>query len=590
MHTLTRCLLIAGLLPVLAYGAGSAIAVGDLATTTQGAAVPVQVLNNDVGFAYPATVTLLTPPGHGGVIISGSPGAPGAVVATYTPTAGFEGTDTFVYKVSDGTSTGSATVTVTVLADSDGDGIADIRDNCINVPNGPLHPDSGGHTQLDADGDGYGNACDADLNNSGLVTVADYGLLRSVLGQSATASPTAAAADLNGSGTVTTADYGILRSFLGEPPGPSAFRAVLPDGSTVGFTVGGSISGLQGSGLVLQNNGEETLSAPANGPFVFHTALASGAAYRVTVLTQPSNPSQSCSVTGGIGNLGIGSLPNVLVSCTTISATAPFGHVVIVVEENANYSSVIGNSAMPYLASLISTYGLATQYYADTHPSIGNYMMLVTGQVLTNDDDQTPASFPVAVDNVVRQLVAHGKTWKAYSEGLPSVGYTGGDTGGYAVRHAPLAYLTDVQNSASEKLNLVPFTQFATDLASGQLPNYSFVTPNLCNDAHDCGLDVADTWLQTNIAPLLASAPFRDDGLLIVVFDESGSDNTHGGGLVVAVVVSPAFSRLGCQSTSFYQHESTLRLMLEGLGIKSLPGAAATAPPMWEFFNFPPPP
>ena len=104
------------------------------------------------------------------------------------------------------------TWTVTVAADADGDGIPDSSDNCTLVSN---------PTQLDANGDGYGNICDADLNNSGLVTTADFGILRSVLNQSASASPTAAAADLNGSGTVTTADFGILRARLNTAPGPS---------------------------------------------------------------------------------------------------------------------------------------------------------------------------------------------------------------------------------------------------------------------------------------------------------------------------------------------------------------------------------
>jgi len=78
--------------------------------------------------------------------------------------------------------------------------------------------------------------------------------------------------------------------------------------------------------------------------------------------------------------------------------------------------------------------------------------------------------------------------------------------------------------------------------------------------------------------------------LLIIVFDESSNDNTNGSGRVSAVFVSPAFSKPGYQSTTLYQHQSTLRLMLEGLGVQSLPGAAATAPSMWEFFNFPTPP
>src|SRR5207248_2451903 len=139
-----------------------------------------------------------------------------------------------------------------------------------------------------------------------------------------------------------------------------------------------------------------------------------------------------------------------------------FGHVVIVPLENNAYSSVVGSSSMPYLNSLISQYGLATQYFANTHPSIGNYFMLTTGQILTNNDSQTPSSFPVSADNVVRELVAAGKTWKAYAESMPSVGYLGGDTtsggGQYYVRHVPIAYLSDVQNSSTQLQNLLPFT------------------------------------------------------------------------------------------------------------------------------------
>ena len=115
----------------------------------------------------------------------------------------------------------STTWVTAATADSDNDGIPEALDNCINAPNGPLVPDSGGNSQWDTDGDGYGNVCDADINNSGTVTTADFGLLRSVLGQAASSSPAAAAADMNGSGTVTTADFGLLRARLGTAPGPS---------------------------------------------------------------------------------------------------------------------------------------------------------------------------------------------------------------------------------------------------------------------------------------------------------------------------------------------------------------------------------
>jgi len=255
----------------------------------------------------------------------------------------------------------------------------------------------------------------------------------------------------------------------------------------------------------------------------------------------------------------------------------PFGHVFIVTEENHNYASVIGSSAMPYLDSLAHQYGLATQYYANTHPSIGNYFMLATGQIITNDDGYSTI---VAVDNVVRRLLAVGKSWKSYAEDLPAVGYTGGDVGNYARQHNGFALLSDVANDSTERSKLVPFTQFATDLANGTLPDFSSIVPNLCHDAHDCSLDTADTWLRNNIAPLLASPTFQQDGLLIITFDEAGSDNTHGGGRIALVVVSPR-ARTGHQSTTLYQHESTLRLILEALGVTvvtQFPGAAATAP------------
>jgi len=95
--------------------------------------------------------------------------------------------------------------------------------------------------------------------------------------------------------------------------------------------------------------------------------------------------------------------------------------VFLVTEENHDYASVIGSSAIAYLNTLVQQYGLATQYYANTHPSIGNYFMLGTGQIITNNDSYSTI---VTVDNVVRRLRAAGKTWKSYAEDIPSVGYT----------------------------------------------------------------------------------------------------------------------------------------------------------------------
>jgi hypothetical protein len=261
------------------------------------------------------------------------------------------------------------------------------------------------------------------------------------------------------------------------------------------------------------------------------------------------------------------------------------GHVFVVMEENHGYSSVIGSSAMPYLNSLAQKYGLATQYYADTHPSIGNYFELTTGQILSNDDSRTPANFPVSADNIVRHFIGGGVTWKSYAESLPSTGYTGTDVYPYVVHHNPFAYFTDVQNSSSEKLNLVPFTQFHTDLANGTLPQFSYIIPNLLDDAHDGTFQAADSWLQTNIAPVLANSAFQNNGLMVIVFDEAAdTDTTNGGGRVAMLVLSP-LGKSGYQSTTLYQHQSTLRMTMEALGVASFPGSAATAADPAEFFG-----
>jgi hypothetical protein len=273
-----------------------------------------------------------------------------------------------------------------------------------------------------------------------------------------------------------------------------------------------------------------------------------------------------------------------------------FAHVFIVVEENHSFSSVVGNSSMPYLNGLASANGLATQYYADSHPSLPNYLMLTVGAGASITGSAGDSyNGVVSQDNVVRALTAAGKSWKFYGEALPSPGYLGSDSGSYLQHHNPFVYLSDVQSSSAQAANIVPFTQLASDMANNLLPDYAFIVPDVNDDAHNCPvgmstcsddqmLSAADQWLSANIGPLLASSNFQNS-LLIVTFDEgAASDIAHGGGQVATVIVSP-LAKTGYQSVNFYQHESTLRLMMEGLGVTDLPGAAATAPDMGEFFK-----
>ncbi len=272
----------------------------------------------------------------------------------------------------------------------------------------------------------------------------------------------------------------------------------------------------------------------------------------------------------------------------------PSSHVVVLMLENHSYSQVVGNGNAPYINSLINTYGLATNYDANSHYSIPNYFWITTGAYVT-DSDGTQTIFNV--DNVTRYLLSAGLTWKAYEESIPYAGYVGPTVEPYERNHDPFSYLSDVVNS-SQKMNIVPFTQLATDIANNQLPNYSFITPNGSHDGHNSNLTVVDNWLKTNLAPLLQSPIFQPggDGLLIITVDESlDSDcaplascpklpENLGGGHVATIVIGPNVTP-GTKSSTFYQHPSTLKTMLTALGISGAPGAAAGAPVMADFFG-----
>ena len=262
-------------------------------------------------------------------------------------------------------------------------------------------------------------------------------------------------------------------------------------------------------------------------------------------------------------------------------------HIVMVMEENTSYANVVRNSAWPNLNQLIANGALATNYYANSHPSIGNYFMLTTGQLLTTDDNSTVVW---NVDNIARHMLAANIPFRIYAEGI-SNGYVGGNTGLYLIRHNPFAMLSDIaSNPAVANQTIWPFTQFATDLANGTLPEFSYIVPDVNDDAHNGTPQQADSWLQTNVVIPLSNSPAfapGGDGLLIVDFDEAAtSDTTHGGGHVACVFWGPA-AKTGYTQTSstLYQHQSTLHTVMDELGLPNPPRAAASAPSMSEFLQ-----
>jgi phosphatidylinositol-3-phosphatase len=272
-------------------------------------------------------------------------------------------------------------------------------------------------------------------------------------------------------------------------------------------------------------------------------------------------------------------------------------HVYIVAEENRSYEHIVGSASMPYLNSLLAKGALATQFYANQHGSLENYLIVTSGQKLT-DNNSTLAVFNV--DNIERHLLTNGKTFKSYAQSLPYAGYTGLYSGAYMKRHAPLPYYTDMANSSLIK-NHDSAVQMATDIANGTLPNFAFITPDGDHDMHNCGTNLgaclwtADQWLKSNIGPLLATAPFQPggDGVLIIWADEAdlSTDNrcsatvlTGCGGHIVVAMIGPQV-KAGFKSTTNYHHQSVLRTMLEALGTTAnFPAAANTAPDMREFF------
>src|SRR5579864_1437159 len=287
----------------------------------------------------------------------------------------------------------------------------------------------------------------------------------------------------------------------------------------------------------------------------------------------------------------------VLISATVAysQTTPPLGHVVVIALENHSYGDVVGNSAMPYYNSLISQGGLAQNFFANVHGSFPDYAMLTSGELITANGAGLPSDFPLSIDNVERELIAAGKTWKVYAEGLPSVGYLGGDTGLYVKRHNPFAYMSDNLNGSAQANNIVPFSQFATDVANNALPNFSFIVPNISDDAEDCPgggtgcsdstiLSTADQWLQANVPQILNNAAFQQDGVLILWWDEgNASDTAQGGGQVPVTLVGPTV-KPGFRSTTFYRHEHVLRTIVEGLGLGH-PGASVYVGSMAEFFG-----
>ncbi len=265
----------------------------------------------------------------------------------------------------------------------------------------------------------------------------------------------------------------------------------------------------------------------------------------------------------------------------TPSPTAPravpyFSHVILFVLENKEYTSVVGNTQMPYLNSLARQYTLLTHYYAIAHPSLPNYISLIGGDTMgiTSDCSTCWVNSP----NLADQIESAGLTWRTYQESMPSP-CDSSDNSLYAHRHDPFIYFDDIRTNAARcQKDIVPLTALDSDLAKNTLPNFSLVVPNLCNSSHNCALGVTDAWLNTWVTKVMASQAYDQHTLIVVTWDEGQSNQTccgfsSGGGRVATVLISPLV-RQGFKDNTTYTHYSLLKTIAESWDLQALGHAA----------------
>jgi phosphatidylinositol-3-phosphatase len=263
----------------------------------------------------------------------------------------------------------------------------------------------------------------------------------------------------------------------------------------------------------------------------------------------------------------------------------PAAHIAVIVMENKEYGTVIGDSGAPYLNRLARREVLLMKEYAVTHPSLPNYLSLIGGSTFGITSDCTDCY--VRGKNLIDQLEAHAISWKAYMQSMPSACYTGASWGrdphAYAKKHDPFMYFDDIRNRPGRCNNVVPFTELRGDLRGG-LPEFIWITPNECADMHSCSVATGDAWLKRWVPKILPA--LGANGIVLILFDEgssaAGCCGLHaGGGHVSAVIAGPGAAQ-GVRIRAAADHYSVLRLIEDEWGLRRLRGAGERQTPTIE--------
>jgi phosphatidylinositol-3-phosphatase len=278
------------------------------------------------------------------------------------------------------------------------------------------------------------------------------------------------------------------------------------------------------------------------------------------------------------------------VPCGTLSTPPTYTHVIWVWMENHSYSDIIGNSQAPYINSLASECGLATNYHNVSHPSLPNYVGATSGLAVSSlknfDSDCNPST---KCSTSSASIFGQGESWKAYEESMPS-NCDKSNSGDYAVRHNPPPYFTSLSGCSSFD---VPYTQLASDLSAGTLPAFSFVTPNVIDDMHDGTIAQGDSWLSSNLPTILNSGEYQSGTTAVFLTWDEGSGGSSGENCaanttdnschVATIVISPS-TVAGSTSGTLFNHYSLLGTAEQLLGLPAL-GQAASYPTLTSAFN-----
>ena len=256
--------------------------------------------------------------------------------------------------------------------------------------------------------------------------------------------------------------------------------------------------------------------------------------------------------------------------CHGARPPARYDHVIWIWFENHGRDAVIGSSQAPYFNAIARACGQASRYTAITHPSLPNYIAATSGGTQGINDDGSPAGRATGAVSVFELA----RSWKSYQEAMPKpCALKSGSR--YLVRHDPAAYYLRIRSRLCARdvpLGSPTSGALASDLRRNRLPKFSFITPDRCNDMHDCGVPTGDAWLHRWLPVLLASKAYRAGKTAIfITFDEGG-----GGNRVATIAIAPSVRR-GATINASVNHYSLLRTTQSMLGLRPLLGAAAHA-------------